>query len=156
MKIRTNFNTGISFWKKINLYEPGKGNTVSWELYFEGTMSVFPCEWRTNFRVRDDENFQGDAEGNVDFAKVRMPYIPKLYDDLQTASIVIVKGGQKATQDTRQGIFNQSKFNLSEIVMPVTEPDLASANVYSLWGGVDNMHEENRWMEFSVRRYEVT
>jgi hypothetical protein len=33
-------------------------------------------------------------------------------------------------------------------------PDKNNPNVYELWGGVDNVKEENQYMEFRVRRYE--
>jgi hypothetical protein len=34
------------------------------------------------------------------------------------------------------------------------EPARKNPNVYELWSGVDNVKEENQFMEFHVRRYE--
>lgn len=155
MKIRTKFNTGISFFEKASMYVPGKGNADCWNLFKEGTMTVFPCEWRMNFRTRSDEKFSGNAEGSIDFAKIRMPYIPRLYNKLETTSMIIVKGGYMLPDENSMDDYNQAKYN--DIVYGGSIEDdlkLDGPNYYRLWGSVDNMHEENRYMEFAVRRYE--
>jgi len=35
------------------------------------------------------------------------------------------------------------------------EPNPDNPNCYEMVGGVDNMREENQYMEFAVKRYEV-
>lgn len=138
MKIRARFNTGVSFWEKVSSYIPGQGNTTTWTLYTEGEMSVFPCEWRSKFGYgrRGNETFDGDAEGVIDRAAVRMPYIPSLYDKLRTGTVIAVKGGD-------------------ESAIVEGEPDPANPNVYETYGGIDNIYEENQYIEFLVHRYEV-
>ena len=97
MKLRTNFTTPVSFWEQVAAYTDGQGYNLSWTQYAEGAMTVFPCEWRTNFRVRDDEIFRGESQGNQDYAKIRMPYIPCLYEKLRSSTFAIVKGADSKT-----------------------------------------------------------
>lgn len=139
MKIRAKFTTAISFWEKKSTYVSGKGNTDSWELYTEGTMSVFPCEWRAKFMSGKNRNetYEADAEGVLERISIRMPYLPVLYDKLRSGAVVVVKGADE-----------------SAIVDGEPNPD--SLNVYSVFSGVDNMMEENQYMQFYVQRYEVT
>ena len=139
MKIHARFTTAVSFWTKTTTYESGKGNTTTWTLYTEGTMSVFPCEWRGKFGYgkRGNEVYDADAEGVLDRAKIRMPYIPGLYNKLRTGSVVVIKGGNNG------GLIDG-------------EPNPADPNVYENYGGIDNIYEENQYMEFHVHRYEVT
>lgn len=138
MKIHARFTTAVSFWQKVTSYEPGKGNTTTWSLYSEGTMSVFPCEWRGKFGYgrRGNETYEADAEGVIDRAVVRMPFIPNLYNLLRTGAMIVIKGT-----------------NESSLVNG--EPNPASPDVYETYGGIDNIYEENQYMEFLVHRYEV-
>ena len=139
MKIRARFTTPVSFWEKISTYVPGEGNSTTWELYTEGAMSVFPCEWRGKFGYgkRGNETYDGDAEGVIDRATIRMPFIPGLYDKLRTSCVVVIKGADD------EGVVNG-------------EPDPGNPNVYEAYGGIDNIYEENQYVEFHVHRYEVT
>lgn len=138
MKIRARFVTAVSFWEKVSTYTPGEGNTTTWTLFTEGTMSVFPCEWRDKILAGKNQNetFDGNAEGSLERAVVRMPYIPNLYEKLRSGAMAVVKGtGSDSVSDG--------------------EPDLLSANVYEVFGTVDNILEENQYMEFQLARYEV-
>ncbi len=134
MKLTTKFTTAISFYEKVNAYTSGQGTSVTWTLYTEDTMSVFSCEWRG---THGNAQMSAQAVGVLDSARIRMPYVPDLYEKLRTAEIVIVKGA-----------------DASAIVNG--EPNEQNPNTYTVWGGVDNMQQENRFMEFNVRRYEVT
>ena len=98
MKIKAKFTTAVSFWEKITTYVPGEGPTVTWQLYTEGAMSVFPCEWRGNFMsgFNRNETYLGDAEGVRERASIRMPYVPGLYMKLRTGSVVAVKGADES------------------------------------------------------------
>lgn len=138
MKIKARFTTAISFWEKVTTYAPGEGNTTQWKLYTEGIMSVFPCEWRNKWIAgrNRNETYLADAEGVSERITVRMPYIPRLYDLLRSKSVVVVKGADgKAIVDG--------------------EPNPGSLNVYEVFSGVDNIYEENQYMEFHLTRYEV-
>ena len=138
MKIRAKFTTAVSFWIKESTYEAGKGNTTNWYLYTEGAMSVFPCEWRGKLGSgrHGNETYDADAEGFIDHAAIRMPFIPGLYNKLRTGGVVVLKG------DDRSGLI-------------CGEPVPGNPNVYEAFGGIDNIYEENQYMEFNVRRYEV-
>lgn len=140
MKIRARFTTAVSFWEKVSTYEAGKGNTTTWTLYTEGAMSVFPCEWRGRLISgrRGNSTFDVDAEGVIDLATIRMPFIPGLYDKLRTGAMIVIKGG-----------------NL-ETALVNGEPNPQCPDVYEAIGGIDNIYEENQYMEIHVRRYEVT
>ena len=138
MKIRARFTTAISFWEKVSTYTAGQGNSTTWTLYTEGAMSVFPCEWRGKILASKNQNetFDGNAEGSLERATIRMPFIPRLYEKLRSGAMVAVKGADgNAVTDG--------------------EPNLLSANVYEVFGTVDNILEENQYMEFQLARYEV-
>lgn len=138
MKIRARFTTAVSFWEKVTAYVPGQGNTTTWQLYTEGTMSVFPCEWRGRFGYgrRGNETYEADAEGVIDRAVIRMPFIPGLYDKLRTGAVIVIKGADDSA-------------------LIDGEPNPGSPNVYETYGGIDNIYEENQYIEFLVHRYEV-
>ena len=138
MKIKARFTTAVSFWEKVSTYTAGQGNTTTWTLYTEGSMSVFPCEWRGKLGSgrHGNETFAADAEGFIDHAAIRMSFIPGLYDKLRTGGVVIVKGADGSA-------------------ITDGEPNPGSPNVYEAFGGIDNIYEENQYMEFNVRRYEV-
>ena len=136
MKIRARFTTAVSFWEKVTAYVPGQGNNTSWTLYTEGTMTVFPCEWRNKILAGKNQNetFDGNAEGALERATVRMPFIPALYEKLRSGAMIAIKGGNAETD---------------------IEPDLTSANTYEVFGTVDNLLEECQYMEFQLARYEA-
>ncbi len=75
------------------------------------------------------------AQGVGDSARVRMPFIPELYSKLREQRVVIAK-------------------NVANVLVD-GEPDQTNVDAYRVWGGVDNIREENQYMEFSVQRYEV-
>lgn len=136
MKIRARFVTPISFWEKATSYVAGQGNTTTWTLYSEGEMTVFPCEWRGKILAGKNQNevFDGDAEGALERAVIRMPFIPALYDKLRSGAMIAVRGFLPEGE---------------------TEPNLTSQNVYEVFGTVDNILEENQYMEFQLARYEA-
>lgn len=138
MKIKARFTTAVSFWEKVTTYVPGEGPHTEWKLYTEGAMSVFPCEWRGNFMsgFNRNETYLGDAEGVRERASVRMPYIPRLCEKLRSGSVVVVKGADKSA--IKDG-----------------EPNPISPNTYEVFAGVDDIYEENHYMHFYLKRYEV-
>lgn len=134
MKLTTKFTTAVSFYEKTNTYVKGQGTAITWTLYEEGSIVVFPCEWRG---THGNAQMSAQAVGVLDSARIRMPYIPGLYEKLRTAEVVIIKGADQSA--VSEGVPNEQ-----------------NPNTYTVWGGVDNMQEECRYMEFNVRRYEVT
>jgi hypothetical protein len=136
MKIRARFVTPISFWEKASSYVAGQGNSTAWVLYSEGTMTTFPCEWRGKILAGKNQNevFDGDAEGALERAVIRMPFIPALFDKLRSGAMV-----------AERGVIPEGQ----------TEPNLTSQNVYEVFGTVDNILEENQYMEFQLARYEA-
>lgn len=138
MKINARFTTAISFWEKVSTYKTGEGNSTEWVLYTEGSMSVFPCEWRNKWTAgrNRNETYLADAEGVLERVTVRMPYIPRLYDKLRSGTVLVVKGAD------RDAIVDG-------------EPNPGSLNTYQVFSGVDNIYEENQYMEFHLTRYEA-
>ena len=139
MKIKARFTTAVSFWEKVSTYTQGQGPTTEWKLYTEGAMCVFPCEWRGKFGYGKMGNatYEADAEGVLDRATIRMPYVPDLYNKLRTSAVVVGKGADgHAIKDG--------------------EPNPEDPNTYEVYGGIDDIYEEHQYMEFHVHRYEVT
>jgi hypothetical protein len=130
--IRFNANTPLELYFESQEYEPGEGHESAWTKIGNEDRSVFYCEWTGSF---GDRALSAEALGVKDSATLRMFYNPTIYAHLRTARVVIIKGlDASATIDN--------------------VPDRNNPNVYELWGGVDNVKEENQVMEFRVRRYE--
>lgn len=147
MKLTTKFTTAASFYEKTNTYTAGQGTSISWTPYKEGSMSVFPCEWRG---THGNAQMNAQAVGVLDSARIRMPYIPDLYNKLRTAEMIIIKGADPNAVVIIETTDEQQHTTIEYL------PNEQNPNVYTVWGGVDNMQEECRYMEFNVRRYEVT
>ena len=75
------------------------------------------------------------AQGVNDSARVRMPFVPDLYEVLRSKLVIIAK-------------------NANNILIN-GNPDQTNVNAYRVWGGVNIINEENQYMEFNVQRYEV-
>ena len=129
--IKFNPTTPIKFYTKETIYVPGQGNTTTWQLLVSNGYSHFYCEWRGSF---GDRALSAEALGIKDSATIRTFYNPSIYNKLRTTHVIIAKNGADIMKD---GV-----------------PDKNNSNCYELWGGVDNVLEENRYMEFRVRRYE--
>ena len=133
--LKFNPNTPVRFYaKKSGTYVSGQGATSTWELVESGTYNTFYCEWTGTF---GDRAISAEALGVKDSATIRTFYNPDVYAKLRSVSVVVVKNADPTA-----------------IVDGV--PDKKNPNVYELWGGVDNVKEENQYMEFRVRRYEGT
>ncbi len=137
MKLKTTFTTPVSFYTQETTYIPGQGVTTAWTK-FESTqpngsnLNVFFCEWIGSY---GEMKLSAQAQGVGDSARVRMPFIPELYSKLREQRVVIAK-------------------NVANVLVD-GEPDQTNVDAYRVWGGVDNIREENQYMEFSVQRYEV-
>jgi hypothetical protein len=124
--------TPVKFYAKSTSYTPGQGQSTAWELLQSGPYSTFYCEWSGSY---GDRAMSAEALGVKDSATVRTFFNPTVHDKLRTTQVIVVKNADAAA-----------------VVAGV--PDKNNANVYELWGGVDNVKEENQYMEFRVRRYE--
>lgn len=135
--------TPVRFYAKESSYVPGQGQTVSWVLVESiikpateeapaEKVGVFYCEWKGGF---GDRAISAQALGVNDMATVRMFYNPTIYNELKTVQVVVIKNADSTA--IVDGIPNKN-----------------NPNCYGLWGGVDNVAEENQYMEFRVRRYE--
>lgn len=114
-------------------YVPGQGVTKTWKLLKSGRYDTFFCEW---IGMYGDRALSAEALGIKDSATIRTFFNPTIYDKLRTERVIIVKNA-----DTKA-------------IKEDGTPDKNNHNVYELWGGVDNVREENRFMEFRARRYE--
>lgn len=125
-------NTPINFYTKETTYIPGQGNTSSWVQVTSDFYDTFYCEWRGSF---GDRALSAAALGIKDSATIRTFYNPVIYEKIRREQTIVVK-------------------NADDTAFIEGEPDKNNPNLYELWGGVDNVKEENQYMEFRARRYE--
>ena len=130
--LKFNPTTPVKFYAKTTEYIPGQGQSTTWTLVTSGAYDTFYCEWTGTFGERA---LRAQALGVSDSATVRTFYSPAVYAKLRTEQVVVIKNG-----------------DATAIVDGV--PDKNNPNVYELWGGADNVKEDNRFIEFRVRRYE--
>ena len=131
--LKFNANTPVIFYYKTTEYVSGQGNTTTWNKITSGDFETFYCEWKGTF---GDRVFSAQSLGVNDSATLRMVYNPTIYEKLKTERVIIIK-------------------NADVTAIADNEPDKNNPNVYEIWGGVDNVKEENRYLEFKVRRYEA-
>jgi hypothetical protein len=125
--LKFNPTTPVQFYQLQSVYIPGEGHDTAWV-----DVGKLYCEWRGTF---GDRVTAAQALGVSDSATVRTFYHPSIYDALRGSQVVVIKNADV------NGIKNGA-------------PDKNNPNVYELWGGVDNVAEENQYMEMRVRRYE--
>ena len=130
--LRFNPTTPIKFYVKESTYIPGQGASTTWALITTNGNSVFYCSWQGTF---GDRQTAAQAIGVNESATIRTFYNPTIYEKLRSAQVVIIKNADSTA-----------------IVDGV--PDKNNPNTYILWGGVDNVSQENQYLEFKVRRYE--
>lgn len=131
MLFKFNPTTPVNFYTKENTYVPGQGKTTVWNPINTGTY-IYYCEWRGSFGERA---LSAEALGVKDSATIKTFYNPTIYSKLRSTQVIIVK-------------------NADNTAFKDGNPDKNNPNVYELWGSVDNVKEENQFMEFRVRRYE--
>ena len=130
--MKFNPTTPVKFYAKSTNYVAGQGQTASWELIESGDYSTFYAEWIGAYGERATA---AEALGVKDSATIRTFYVPALYAKLRSVQVLAVKNADATA--VANGI-----------------PDHNNPNLYEVWGGVDNVREENQYMEFRVRRYE--
>jgi len=131
--MKFNPTTPIQFYAKESEYVSGQGMIESWKLVKSGAYDTFYCDWQGTY---GDRAISAEALGVKDSATIRTFYNPTVYEKLRRVQVVVVKNAD------------------SEAIID-GEPDENNPNVYALWGGVDNVREENQFLEFRVRRYEA-
>ena len=129
--LKFNPTTPIKFYTKETSYVPGEGNTTTWQELTSGDYNTFYGEWRGSF---GDRALSAEALGIKDSATIRTFYNPNIYAKLRSVQVIVAKNGADILKDS--------------------VPDKNNPNCYELWGGVDNVLEQNQYMEFRVRRYE--
>lgn len=131
--LKFNPNTPLKFYSKESVYVPGQGNSSSWVEIASGEYSTFYCEWKGGF---GDAVFTAANIGIKEWGTVRTFYNPDIYEKLRAVSVLVIK-------------------NADGSAIVDGEIDKNNMNVYELFGGIDNVLEENQFMEFKVRRYEA-
>lgn len=130
--LKFNPTTPIMLYARKSAYVPGQGQNDSWEQVKSGEYGVFYCEWKGTY---GDRAISAEALGVKDSATIRTFYAPDTYAKLRSVQVIVIK-------------------NADVTAIVGGEPDKANPNVYEVWGGIDNVMEENQFMEFRVRRYE--
>ena len=130
--LKFNPSTPIKFYTKETTYVAGQGNTTTWQELNSDGYKVFYGEWRT---THGDRALTAETLGVKDSATIRTFYNPNIYNKITRVQTIVIK-------------------NLDKTAMVNGQPDKNNPNCYELWGGVDNVLEENKSMEFRVRRYE--
>lgn len=130
--LKFNPTTPIKFYHKVTEYVVGQGNTTTWEEIETDGHNTFYCEWKT---THGDRAMSAETLGVKQSATIRTFYNPTVYEKLRDIQVIVVKNDPT-------GAF------LSNV------PNKGNANVYEVWGDIDNVLEENKYMEFRVRRFE--
>ena len=137
MTVKRN-TTLIRFYVKTASYISGEGSSEKYELFefpinSAGQLnSLVWVNWQSLF---GSELREMELKGIRQPAKIQCPYIPTLYEALLRKEVLVYKW-------TEQPI----------VIDGV--PDLSQPGWYKVTSGVENIHEENRTLEFSVQRYE--
>ena len=125
--------TLIKFAIQQSNYDEGIGAQTSWETIrvpigvdCDGNLietDCFYCEWLGSYGVNA---IQQQADGNLQTARIRLPFVKAVYDALLTKDVRIYKYGKTD-----------------------------KANTFCLNSSPDNYLEENKMLEFQVKRHEV-
>jgi hypothetical protein len=124
----TQCRTLVKFDVQESIYTTGVGASTVWNrltvsLSEDTTTDCFYCEWQNAFGGNAIEQ---QALGNLQPARIRLPYVKKLYDALVTSKVKIYKNG--------------------------IADDL---HTFELNSSPDNYLEGNKFIEFQVKRVEV-
>jgi len=142
--MKFNPTTPINLYVKNSNYVPGEGHETTWQLlesiYKNATetepalkTSVFYVEWKGGF---GDRLMAAQAIGVSDMATIRTFYNPVIFEAAKTKEVLVV-------------------LNCDSTAFIENKPNVDSINLYEIWGGIDNVDQQNQFMEFKVRRYEA-
>lgn len=125
--------TLVKFAVQRTKYIEGRGSITSWEPIkvtigkdengVDIVTDCFYCEWLGSY---GNIAIQQQADGVIRPARVRMPFVKKLYDALTSEDVRVYKNG-------------------------IAD----SAHCFTLASAADNYIEGNKMLEFQVRKYEV-
>lgn len=125
--------TLVKFAVQRTKYNAGEGSATSWELICvkigtddsgeDITTDCFYCEWMGSY---GSTAVQQQADGVIQPARVRVPFVKKLYDALCTENVKIYKNGI-----------------------------VDDAHCFVLASAADNFCEGNKFLEFQVKKHEV-
>lgn len=128
-------NIPLKFLEKNTAYIAGKGPEINYSYIttiFAGIENnIFWGEWKNAY---GQQILDAQAQGVNELATIRMVYIPEVYEALRSKDITIVKHAENIQFKEDKPMFNQ--------------------NTFKIYGSVDNVNEENKIIEFKVRRYE--
>lgn len=130
--LRFNPNTPLNFYYKSTTYTQGEGNVTTWNKLVTDGADTFFSEWKGGY---GDAVVTANSIGVKDWATIRTFFNPTIYEKLKTTAVAVIKNADQAA--IVDGEINKNNMN-----------------VYELWGGVDNVLEQNQYLEFKVRRYE--
>lgn len=125
--------TLVKFAVQQTKYVEGEGSTTSWEIIevsigkdendVEIMTDCFYCEWLNSY---GKTAIQQQADGVIRPARVRIPFVKKLYDALTSEDVRVYKNGV-----------------------------VDDAHCFVLASAADNYIEDNKMLEFQVKKYEV-
>jgi hypothetical protein len=125
--------TLVKFYVQESEYVAGRGAVTEWkpitvcighdESGAEITTDCFWCEWMGSW---GSVSIQQQADGVHQAARVRLPFVQKLYDALTARDVRIYKNGV-----------------------------IDEAHRFSLASSANNYQEQNQMLEFQVKKHEV-
>ena len=125
--------TLVKFAVQQTKYVEGEGSTTKWqpievsigkdENGVDIMTDCFYCEWLNSY---GNTAIQQQADGVIRPARVRIPFVKKLYDALCTEDVRVYKNGV-----------------------------IDDAHCFALASAADNYIEDNKMLEFQVKKYEV-
>lgn len=125
--------TLVKFAVQRTKYVEGEGSTTTWQPIevsigknkdgVDITTDCFYCEWLNSY---GNTAIQQQADGVIRPARVRIPFVKKLYDALCTEDVRVYKNGV-----------------------------VDDAHCFILASAADNYIESNKMLEFQVKKYEV-
>lgn len=141
--MKFNPTTPVTFYVKKSEYELGEGVDSSWTLLEsiitqatetnpERKTSIFYCEWKGGF---GDRLLSAQSLGVNDMATLRMHFNPLVFEAIRSCEVLVV-------------------MNCDGTAFVDGVPSIECKNLYESWSGIDNVNQENQFMEFKVRRYE--
>ena len=130
--------TLVRFYIKTADYVFGIGSVEKYELFeFPVNSAGKMCSnvwvnWQSLFGTQLQE---AEIKGIKQPARIQCPFIPQLYNALRTKEVLVYKW-------------------VDAPVLIDGVPDPSQPDWYKVSSGVEDIHEEQRRMEFSVQRYE--
>ena len=131
-------NTPVYFYTVKVTHSTGQiGGSKIWSRFQsvigEKVIDTFWADWRGSF---GNQGLQAMSIGVTDLCTLRMNWHPEIYELLRTLDVIIIK--------------NANANAIKDGVPIRNHPD-----VYSVYGGIDDIRGFHSIMEFKVRRFEA-